>query len=410
MAPFPIVGIGASAGGLEAFEQFFLHLPPDIGMAFVLVSHLDPTHASLLTEILQRFTAMPVVEAEDQMKVKPNCVYVIPPNRDMAIFHGMLQLSEPDQPRGLRMPIDAFLRSLAEDQGENTIGIVLSGTGTDGTLGLRAILGAGGITLVQTPATAKFDGMPASAIQSGYATHVLTVDKMTGVLQAALRARAPHPGIVSPPTVTGSINQIMSLLRSGTGHDFSLYKKSIIGRRIERRMLQHNIEDTNVYVRYLKEHPVEVHTLFKELLINVTSFFRDSEAFILLKQDILPHLLTNKPEDYIFRVWVAGCATGEEAYSIAILLREFMNENNRGVKVQLYATDLDDDAITLTRAGLYPPILLRMSRRSDYAAFSPKKSRAIGSKKKFVRCWCSPFRTSLRPPLSLASTCCAAAI
>ncbi len=355
MAPFPIVGIGASAGGLEAFEQFFLHLPPDIGMAFVLVSHLDPTHASLLTEILQRFTAMPVVEAEDQMKVKPNCVYVIPPNRDMAIFHGMLQLSELDQPRGLRMPIDAFLRSLAEDQGENTIGIVLSGTGTDGTLGLRAILGAGGITLVQTPATAKFDGMPASAIQSGYATHVLTVDKMTGVLQAALRARAPHPGIVSPPTVTGSINQIMALLRSGTGHDFSLYKKSTIGRRIERRMLQHNIEDTNVYVRYLKEHPVEVHTLFKELLINVTSFFRDSEAFILLKQDILPHLLTNKPEDYIFRVWVAGCATGEEAYSIAILLREFMNENNQGVKVQLYATDLDDDAITLARAGLYPP-------------------------------------------------------
>ncbi|MDP3687313.1 MAG: chemotaxis protein CheB [Sulfurimicrobium sp.] len=350
---FPIVGIGASAGGLEAFEQFFHHAPPDMGIAFVLVPHLDPGHASLLTEILQRTTAMEVVEAQDQMKVMPNHVYVIPPNRGMAIFHGILQLSEPEQPRGQRVPIDAFLRSLAEDQGENAVGIILSGTGTDGTLGLRAILGAGGISLVQEPATAKFDGMPSSAIQAGYATHVLAADKMPEALQAAMRALTP-PHETPPPAAMSAINHILMLLRSNTGNDFSLYKKSTIGRRIERRMSQHNIDDMNIYARYLKENPAEVRALFKELLINVTSFFRDGEAFVMLKQDILPQLLADKPGDYVFRAWVAGCASGEEAYSIAILLREFMDENNREIKVQLYATDLDDEAITVARTGLYP--------------------------------------------------------
>ena len=186
---FPIVALGASAGGLEAFEQFFRHVPADSGMAFVLVPHLDPSHASILTEILQRSTAMPVVEAQDQMAVAPNRVYVIPPNRDMAIFHGALQLSVPEPPRGQRMPIDAFLRSLAEDQGERAIGVILSGTGTDGTLGLRAILGAGGVSMVQEPATAKYDGMPASAIQAGYATHVLPVGKDAG----GAAGRRAHP-------------------------------------------------------------------------------------------------------------------------------------------------------------------------------------------------------------------------
>src|SRR3989338_6668459 len=195
---FPIVGIGASAGGLEAFEQFFTSVPPDSGMAFVLVSHLDPSHASILTEILQRTTAMPVVEAQDQMAVAPNGVYVIPPNRDMAIFHGVLQLNVPEQPRGQRMPIDAFLRSLAEDQGEKAVGIILSGTGNDGTLGLRAILGAGGVSLVQEPATAKYDGMPNSAIQAGYATHVLPVEKMPELLtrdRKSTRLNSSHSSI-----------------------------------------------------------------------------------------------------------------------------------------------------------------------------------------------------------------------
>lgn len=353
---FTIVGVGASAGGLEAFEQFFRHVPPGCGMAFVLVSHLDPDHASLLTEILQRSTTMPVVQAEDQVRVAPNRVYVIPPNRDMAIFHGALQLSVPEMPRGQRMAIDAFLRSLAEDQGENAIGIILSGTGTDGTLGLRAIQGAGGITLVQDPLTAKYDGMPSSAMQAGYATYVLPVEQMPQQLlshkhKQIVQQEKPQPAAGA----TSSLSRILMLLRSATGHDFSLYKKSTIGRRIERRMAMHNIEDLEVYARYLKEHSSEVQLLFKELLINVTSFFRDAEAYVALKNDILPQLLTGKPEDYVFRVWVAGCATGEEAYSIAILLREFMDETHQEFKVQIYSTDLDDEAIAVARAGIYPP-------------------------------------------------------
>lgn len=355
---FPIVGLGASAGGLEAFEQFFRSMPPDSGMAFVLVPHLDPSHASILTEILQRSTAMPVIEAHDQMPVVPNGVYVIPPNRNMAIFHGALQLSMPEVPRGQRMPIDAFLRSLAEDQGEHAVGIILSGTGTDGTLGLRAVLGSGGVTLVQEPATAKYDGMPASAVQAGYASHVLPVERMPEALLAATRhlpVRAVPAAVPSAPAEAGGLSRILMLLRTVTGHDFSLYKKSTIGRRIERRMAQHDIEDTEVYARYLKEHPAELQALFRELLINVTSFFRDAEAFEALRSEILPQLCALKPEGYVFRAWVAGCASGEEAYSIAMLLRELMDETKREFKVQLYATDLDDDAIAVARAGVYPP-------------------------------------------------------
>ncbi len=324
-------------------------------MAFVLVQHLDPSHASLLTEILQRATTMPVVEALDQIPVEPNCVYVIPPNRDMAIFHGKLQLSVPNEPRGQRMPIDAFLRSLAEDQQESAIGIILSGTGTDGTLGLRAILGAGGVTLVQEPATAKYDGMPSSAIQAGYATHVLPVDKMPQALLAGARSFVPHTVIPTAPRAAGGISRILMQLRTITGHDFSLYKKSTIGRRIERRMWQHNIDDTEVYARYLKENPAEIQILFKELLINVTSFFRDAEAFAVLQKDILSQLCKDKPDNYLFRVWVAGCATGEEAYSIAILLRELMAQTHQEFKVLIYSTDLADEAIAIARAGLYPP-------------------------------------------------------
>lgn len=357
-ASLPIVGVGASAGGLESFEQLFQNIAADSGMAFVLVQHLDPDHPSLLTEILQRATAMPVTQAQDQVVVMPNSVYIIPPNRDMVIFHGTLQLSVPEKPRGQRMPIDAFLRSLAEDQGENSLAILLSGTGTDGTLGLRAIIGAGGVSLVQEPASAKYDGMPANAIRAGYATHVMPPDKMPQALLAIARHAviAPQqPTAPATPTTTSGINRILMQLRSSTGHDFSLYKKSTIGRRIERRMAQHEIADAEVYARYLKEQPTEMQSLFKELLINVTSFFRDPDAFDALRNDILPPFLKEKPEGYVVRVWVAGCASGEEAYSLAILLRELMDQTQREFKIQIYATDLDDDAISTARAGAYPP-------------------------------------------------------
>lgn len=351
---FPIVGLGASAGGLEAFEQFFRHAPADSGMAFVLISHLDPSHASILTEILQRITTMPVIEAQDQMPVAPDHVYVIPPNRDMTIIHGALQLSLPKVQRGQRMPIDAFLRSLAEDQSEKANGIILSGTGTDGTLGLRAILGAGGLTLAQEPTTAKFDGMPISAIQAGYVTHVLPVEKMPAALLSGLHTLTPQPASSTPIALSG-ISRILMQVRASTGHDFSLYKKSTITRRIQRRMLQNGLEDTETYIRHMKEHPSEVTSLFKELLINVTSFFRDPEAFEALKKDIFPALLADKPDSYIFRAWIAGCATGEEAYSIAMVLRELMDEHHYQFRVQLYGTDLAEDAVTAARAGFYPP-------------------------------------------------------
>ncbi len=354
---FPIIGIGASAGGLEAFEQFFRFMQPDSGMAFVLIPHLDPGHASMLTEILQRITTMPVVEAEDRMPVAPNNVFVIPPNRDMTIFHGKLQLSVPEGPRGQRMLIDSFFRSLAEDQGEKAICVILSGSGTDGTLGLRAIHGAGGVSFVQDPTTAKYDGMPGSAVQSGLSTYIMPVDKMPAQLTTYVQTlfeKGIKPELPSPP-VTSALNKIVSVLRSRTGHDFSLYKQNTIRRRIERRMIAHGVTDTAAYARYLQEHAEEVSLLFKELLINVTSFFRDPEAFATLKNEILPKLFDHKPENYVFRVWVAGCATGEEAYSIAMTFREYMDETKQEFKVQIYSTDIDDDAIAVARSGSYPP-------------------------------------------------------
>lgn len=351
---FPIVGIGASAGGLEAFEEFFRHCSHESGMAFVLVPHLAPSHDSLLTEILQRATTMPVFEAQNQVVVEPNKVYIIPPNRDMTIFDGKLQLSIPAEPRGQRMPIDVFFRSLAEERKENAIGIILSGTGSDGTLGLREIYENGGITLAQEPMTAKYEGMPTSAIQAGYVCQALPVGQMPALLLSDGRTLCAKPENTSNPKIISGMSRILMLLRSITGHDFSHYKKSTIGRRVDRRMLQHNMTDLEIYARYLKAYPAEAYILFKELLINVTCFFRDTEAFAMLQKDILPQLCANKPDDYVFRVWVAGCASGEEAYSIAILLHEIIEKTQHGFKVQIYATDLDDDAIATARAGVYP--------------------------------------------------------
>ena len=361
VATIPVVGIGASAGGVEAFEQFFHVCPVKTGMAFVLVPHLDPGHESLLTEILQRATSMPVMQAIDRTQIKPNHVYIIPPNREMTIANHVLQLSIPQLMRGQRMPINIFLCSLAKDQTKNAIGVILSGTANDGTLGLCAIHAAGGITMVQEPSTAKYDSMPQSAITAGYATHVLSVDKMPAMLQELIshqkfkqKALVTVPGII---VNENDIHQILVELRKVTGHDFSHYKKSIVLRRIERRMMKCSIDDFALYERYIKKHPVEIQALFNEMLINVTSFFRDPEAFVELQKTILPKLLADKPDDYTFRVWVAGCASGEEAYSIAIVLLELMNEmglvDDHKFNIQIYATDLDDEAIAMARIGHY---------------------------------------------------------
>ncbi|MCV2355837.1 PAS domain-containing protein [Paucibacter sp. B2R-40] len=358
--PCAIVGIGASAGGLEAFEAFFKACPADTGLGFVLIPHLDPGHESLLVEILQRSTQMPVVQAVDETKVEANSVYIIPPNRDMAILGGELQLTLPDVARGKRMPIDGFLRSLAADQGERAIGIILSGTASDGTLGLRALLDAGGTSLVQEPSSARYDGMPQSAIKAGLAKHVLLAEQMPALLKGLSKQNGYKPprAAVAPLRNASALNKILLQLRASVGHDFSLYKKSTIGRRIQRRMTLHQIEDDAVYARMLKENPAEAQLLFRELLINVTSFFRDPEAFVMLKQSLLPPLLESKPAGSVFRVWVAGCSTGEEAYSIAMLLHELQGElltgHVAGLTFQIYATDLDDEAIAVARAGRYP--------------------------------------------------------
>ncbi|MDP1683626.1 chemotaxis protein CheB [Hydrogenophaga sp.] len=354
-ATCPVVALGASAGGLEAFEQFLRAMPVDTGMGFVLVQHLDPTHPSILTEILRRSTAMTVVEATDGMAVEPNRVHVIPPNRDMVITHGVLGLSLPSEPRGRHLPIDSFFRSLAADQGDAAVGIILSGTGTDGTLGVRAIHGAGGLGLVQEPSTARFDGMPASALKSGFATQALAVEAMPALLQAHVRRLGSRLTVAEGGESSRRLAGVLMQLRLGTGHDFSQYKKSTLGRRIERRMTQQGIEDIATYERFLKEHPPEVQTLFREMLINVTSFFRDTAVFETLKRDVLPAMLAHRPEHESFRVWVAGCATGEEAYSVAMLLRELADEQHKDWQVLIYGTDIDADAIAVARAGLYPP-------------------------------------------------------
>jgi two-component system CheB/CheR fusion protein len=299
---------------------------------------------------------MPVHEAKNQTITQANHVYIIPPNKDMAIFHGTLHLSVPEQARGLRLPIDSFFRSLAEDQGERAICVILSGSGSDGTLGLRAIHGAGGVSFVQEPATAKYDGMPTSAVQSGLATYVLPVEKIPEQLVAYVKTikNIGVPPQLPAPAATSAMTRIMMLLRSRTGNDFSKYKKSTITRRIERRMVVHSLSNMEAYARYLQENPAEVQVLFKELLINVTSFFRDKEAFEALSKTVLPRIFEGKPENYIFRAWVPGCASGEEAYSIAMLFSEYMDEIKQEFKLQIYATDIDDDAIATARAGTYP--------------------------------------------------------
>ncbi|HWU40727.1 MAG TPA: chemotaxis protein CheB, partial [Candidatus Acidoferrum sp.] len=341
---FPIVGMGASAGGLEAFEEFFNHMPGGNRIAFILVPHLDPSHASILPELMRRYTRMEVHQAEDGMKIEPEHVYIIPPNKDLAIFHRTLQLTVPDRTfRGIRMPIDFFLRSLAEDQGEMAVGIILSGTGTDGSMGVRAIHAAGGMTMVQETSTAKYEGMPKSAIDTHLVDYVLPLAKMpeqlmTYVQQISSKRIKPVSTVAEP----SAIQKILMVLRSQTGHDFAFYKKSTVLRRIERRMAVHNFEESSLYLRYLQEHKEEVRLLFKELLITVTSFFRDAEAFETLKNKIWPRLLEGKSEDYSLRVWVPGCASGEEAYSIAITLKEYMADAKQEFKVQIFATDIDE--------------------------------------------------------------------
>ena len=355
---FPIVGIGASAGGLEALELFLKHVPDGSGMAFVIVQHLDPTHKGILVELLQRTTRMPVAQVRDRQKVAPDRVYVIPPNKDLSILHGVLHLLEPAAPRGLRLPIDFFFRSLADDCEARSIGVILSGMGSDGTLGLRAIKEKAGVVFVQAPASAKFDGMPRSAVDAGLADVVAPAEQLPGRIIEYLK----HAPLIAPSDparenkAQSALEKVFILLRTQTGHDFSPYKKSTIYRRVERRMGLHQIDTIATYVRFLRENPQEIELLSKELLIGVTSFFRDPPAWEQLKEKVIPALLAAHPKGGALRAWTPGCSTGEEAYSLAMVFKEALERVKPAGRfsLQVFATDLDRDAIDRARAGVYP--------------------------------------------------------
>jgi len=378
---FPIVGIGASAGGLAAFEAFFSGMPADVdpGMAFVLVQHLAPDHKSILTELIRRYTRMQVFEVEDGMKVAPNCAYIIPPGCDMAFLNGALQLLEPSAPRGQRMPIDFFFRSLAQDQHERAIGVVLSGTGSDGTLGVRAIKGEGGMVMAQNPESTEYDGMPRNAIGTGLVDFELPPAEMPAQLILYVNhafGKSLRP-VITAPKSENTLKKIFILLRAQTGHDFSSYKPSTIQRRIERRMAVHQVESMESYLKFIQTAPEEVDALFRDMLIGVTSFFRDTEAFKALEEQVIPRLFTTKRADSAIRIWVPGCSTGEEAYSLAILLAEHQESLNEKFRVLVFATDIDSHAIATARTGIYPASIaadLTPERLSRF--FSPEPGEA----------------------------------
>jgi two-component system CheB/CheR fusion protein len=351
------VAIGASAGGLEAFEQFFRNMPGDSNMSFVLIPHLSPDHKSIMPELLSRHTTMSIVQAENGVKVKPNCVYIIPPDKDMSILNGTLQILDPVEHRGLRHPIDFFFRGLAQDQGEQAVCIVLSGTGSEGTLGLKAVKGEGGLVLVQDPKTAKYDGMPGNAVATGLADYVLSPDQMPSYLLAYAKSpslRLAHPLEQAEAKPVDTLQKVFVLIRSKTGHDFSRYKHNTVLRRIERRMAMLQIENHTDYIAYLRNMPQEVDTLFKELLIRVTNFFRDPKAYEALLEKALPLIFHNRPKDFPVRIWVPGCSTGEEAYSLAILFYEYNQKLKEKYKIQIFATDIDGGSIEIARSGIYP--------------------------------------------------------
>jgi len=338
--------------------QFFEHVPPNSGMAFVVVQHLDPTHEGMMPELLQRVTSMKVIQVTDRTRVQKDHLYVIPPNSDMSILHGVLHLLAPAAPRGLRLPIDFFFRSLAADERDLSVGIILSGMGSDGTLGLRAIKEQAGLSLVQDPATAKFASMPQSAIKARLADIVASAEELPGKLIAYTQntPRISNAERHVDTFLQSGVEKIVILLRSHTGHDFTLYRRSTLYRRVERRMGIHQLSKIGGYVRYLQENPQELDILFKELLIGVTSFFRDPAAWQQLARTVIPALLESRAPGGVLRAWVAGCSTGEEAYSLAIVLTEALNEikAKHHFSVQIYATDLDKDAIEKARQGLFP--------------------------------------------------------
>src|SRR6201984_257478 len=355
---FPVVGLGASAGGLDAFRRLLGALPAGTGMAFVLIQHLDPTHASMMVDLLAGHTPMPVQQAADGMPLEREHVYLIPPGSYLSIRDGALRLSEPLERHGARLPYDFFLRSLAEELGERAICVILSGTGGDGSLGLKAVKEKGGLVIAQDPDEAEYDGMPRSAILTGAVDLVLPVPKIPETLakygrQLVLNGKR-RKGLAPDDHPPDRLAEIVDLLRTRTAHDFSLYKPGTLVRRLERRMALAGVDDSGRYLEMLRQDSGEIELLAKDLLINVTSFFRDLKAFELLAEEVIPDLVHQHPSDRPLRIWVAGCSTGEETYSLAMLFLEETAAAKRSIKLQVFASDVDEDAVALAREGRYP--------------------------------------------------------
>ena len=356
---FPIVAIGASAGGLDACRNFLDALPTDCGMVFILVQHLDPTHESMMVDLLAGHTSMTVLQATEGMQIDRDHLYIIPPGTYLSVEHGALHLSQPHARHGARLPFDFLLNSLAADYGTRAICIILSGTGADGSVGLRAVRENGGLVIAQDPDEASHDGMPRNAILTGSVDQVLPVGKMPDALgkyRPELARKRPHGSLASQDEAQDRLPEIINLLLAKTAHDFTLYKQGTLRRRIERRMGLAAIEghDANRYLKLLHSDPRELDLLAKDLLINVTSFFRDPKVFDYLAEKILPDLIDSQTPDHILRVWVAGCSTGEETYSLVMLFREAITSAKRNVKLQVFASDVDPDAVLVAREGLYP--------------------------------------------------------
>ncbi len=353
---FPVVVIGASAGGLDAFKKFFSNMPADSGIGFVLVPHLDPTHRSLMVELLAKQTQMRVHEAKNGMTIQANSVYVIPPNKYLAISNGKIQLSVPTERRGLQTAIDFCFRSLAADQQEKAIAIILSGTASHGTSGLKEVKLAGGMVMVQEPASAEYDQMPRSAIATGQVDYILPPEKMPDALVKYIQHPYLNGAIHESPAATEPqhLNRILAVLKTRMKYDFRCYRNNMLMRRVQRRMGLSHIQEMPDYVEYLRENPKEATALYRDLLIGVTAFFRESEAFQVLQQRVVPELVERTKSDIPVRVWVPGCATGEEAYSVAMLLIEQFGEAQKPLNLQIFATDIDEQSLETARHGIYP--------------------------------------------------------
>jgi two-component system CheB/CheR fusion protein len=368
-APCPVVGVGASAGGLEALQALFANVPADPGIAFVVIQHRALDHTSVMRSLIERYTKLGVKDIEDNMPVQPNTIYLAPANKDVSLLHGVLFLTDIPARAGIHLPIDSFLRSLAEDEAERAVCIILSGTGSDGTLGLKEIKAAGGMAMAQKEDQAKYDSMPRSAIDTGMVDFVLPVEQMGEQLLRYVRhpylERRKAPELEK--TFENQLQKVFVLIRHQTGHDFSHYKRNTIRRRIARRLAVHQIEDLDHYLKLLQESAEEVDVLAREMLITVTNFFRDPEAWESLRERAVHPLVERQPPNVPLRVWVAGCATGEEAYTVAMLFQEEIgkSELRRHVAVQIFATDLDEESINVARRGVYP--------RSIVADVSPER-------------------------------------